>query len=132
MGESLGVATSSILLVEDFEELLELETILIESVCGRTAVPAKNLREVIAHGESALKCEFAIIDINLGAGEPSGVDVYHWLRSKGFEGHIFFLTGHAKDSPIVAEATRLGDVKVFSKPIVPDRLIRIMRGEFDA
>ena len=130
-GTSADVVTSSILVVEDLEDLLELEKILIESLCGRKAVTAKNLSEVIAHGERALKCELALIDINLGVGQPSGVEVYRWLRSNGFDGPICFLTGHAADSPLVAGAARLGDVRVLTKPIAPDRMVRIIRGEHE-
>jgi len=78
-----------------------------------------------------LRCDLALIDINLGAGQPSGVEVYRWLRARGFGGRIFFLTGHAMNSPFVAEAVRLGDAQVLSKPIRPDRLIRLLRGEYE-
>jgi FixJ family two-component response regulator len=71
----------------------------------------------------------AFLDINLGPAQPSGVDAYRWLRDKGFNKPIFFLTGHASTYPLVAEAELLGDAKVLSKPCKPEDLIAIIRGD---
>lgn len=61
--------------------------------------------------------DLAILDINLGPGQPSGVDAYRWLLQQGFAGRIAFLTGHAKSHPLVAEALRVGDAAVHEKPM---------------
>lgn len=61
--------------------------------------------------------ELAILDINLGPGQPSGVDAYRWLLQQGFTGRIAFLTGHAHSHPLVAEALRVGDAVVHEKPM---------------
>jgi FixJ family two-component response regulator len=58
----------------------------------------------------------AVLDINLGAGEPTGIDAYHWLRSHGFSGRVIFLTGHAASHPLVREARLIGDAVVLEKP----------------
>lgn len=119
----------SILVLDDSDDLLELVRFFVERLCERTAITARNLREIEALGVQVFSCELAILDINLGPLEPSGVDVYHWLRSKGFKAPIFFLTGHARSCPFVAEAERLGDARVLTKPLAPDDLIKIIRGE---
>jgi hypothetical protein len=64
----------------------------------------------------------AVLDINLGPGEPTGVDAYHWLRSRGFSGRIIFLTGHAASHPLVREARLIGDAVVLEKPTGIDHL----------
>ena len=119
---------ANILILDDFEDLLELLQVIIEKHCDRTALTARKLSEVVALGEKALNCEIALLDINLGPDEPDGVDVYRWLRSNHFAGPIYFLTGHGQSYPAVAEALRLGDAKVLTKPVPPDELIRIVRG----
>jgi DNA-binding NarL/FixJ family response regulator len=64
----------------------------------------------------------AILDINLGQGEPTGIDAYHWLRSRGFSGRVVFLTGHAASHPLVREARLIGDAVVLEKPTGMDHL----------
>lgn len=63
-----------------------------------------------------LACDVAILDVNLGAERPSGIDAHQWLRARGFRGRIVFLTGHARTHPEVARAPALG-VDVLQKPI---------------
>jgi FixJ family two-component response regulator len=57
------------------------------------------------------------LDINLGVDSASGIDAYRWLRDTGFGGRIAFLTGRARTHPMVQEALRFGDAKVYDKPI---------------
>lgn len=70
--------------------------------------------------------DLAILDINLGDAQPSGVDAYRWLRQHGFAGRIAFLTGHARSHPLVAEAIRTGDATVYDKPIGVDVLYGLL------
>lgn len=119
----------SILVLDDCEDLLQLSKVFIERLCDRQAVTVKSLHELEIIEERALSCEMALLDINLGANEPNGLDVYHWLRGHGFKKRIVFLTGHARTYPLVAEAERLGDASVLSKPLLPADLVRVVRGE---
>jgi DNA-binding response OmpR family regulator len=57
-----------------------------------------------------------LLDVNLGAGQPSGIDAYRWLREHSFPGRIVFLTGHATTSPEVIAARSHGQT-VLEKPI---------------
>ncbi|MDX2087318.1 MAG: response regulator [Kofleriaceae bacterium] len=69
-----------------------------------------------------LACRLAVLDINLGADAPSGLDAYRWLRSHDFAGPIIFLTGHARAHPLVREAERMGDAIVLEKPVTVGQL----------
>lgn len=121
--------SGSILVLDDCEDLLQLSKVFIERLCDKHAITVKSLHEIETIEESALGCEMALLDINLGANEPNGLDVYHWLRDHGFKNRIVFLTGHARTYPLVAEAERLGDAKVLSKPLLPADLVRVVRGD---
>jgi FixJ family two-component response regulator len=68
----------------------------------------------------------AILDINLGEGQPSGLDAYHWLRESGFEGKIVFLTGHARSHPLVSQARQAGKVVILEKPTTMERLLSML------
>ena len=119
----------SVLVLEDCEDLLQLSKVFIENLCDRNAITVKSLHDIEVIEERALDCDLALLDINLGANEPNGLDVYHWLRDHGFKKRIVFLTGHARNYPLVAEAERLGDARVLSKPLLPADLISVVRGD---
>ncbi|MGE0171322.1 MAG: response regulator [Oligoflexales bacterium] len=120
----------SILVVDDSADLLALMKLLIETHCRGDAIVAASFADVETRENAALASDMAILDINLGPDKPSGVDVYRWLREKGYDKPVFFLTGHASTYPLVDEAERLGDARVLSKPIEPYELIRILKQRF--
>jgi ActR/RegA family two-component response regulator len=83
--------------------------------------------ELTAHGDAALSCSLAILDINLGAGQPSGLDALNWLNERRFSGRTVFLTGHARTFPLVEEARRQhGDIEVLSKPVSSAELLALL------
>ena len=122
------MGTEFVLFVEDDDDLRETCVELVTLVLGRRCVGIGSYNEVVALGNEVLACSAAILDINLGPGQPSGIDAYEWLRNNGYTGRIVFLTGHASTHPLVIEATRIGDAEIFSKPIDPDRIQSIVEG----
>jgi FixJ family two-component response regulator len=117
-----------VLFVEDDHDLRETFVELITVILGRRCVGVGSYQEVVALGNGVLACAAAILDINLGPGQPSGIDAYQWLRSHGYTERIVFLTGHASSHPLVVEAMRIGDADIFSKPIDPDQIPLIIEG----
>ena len=126
--ESL-MGTQFVLFLEDNEDLRELVVELVTVVFERRCMGVGSYEELVALGEEALGCSVAILDINLGPNQRSGLDAYAWLRDKGYTGRIVFLTGHASTHPLVVEAKRMGEAEIFSKPIDPDRLRSIIERE---
>ncbi|WNG61731.1 response regulator [Archangium gephyra] len=113
------------------EDDADLRTILCEllSLSGaEECVRAGSLEEVKRKRVEALGCGLALLDINLGAGVPSGLDAYRWLKENGFTGRTVFLTGHARSHPLVREALELTNVQVVSKPIESKVLLALVRG----
>lgn len=86
-----------------------------------------SLAELVARGSEALACRLAILDVNLGVGQPSGLDAMTWLLPHGFTGKVVFLTGHAHTHPLVVEARRLPNVAVMVKPVDCDWLSRLLK-----
>jgi DNA-binding response OmpR family regulator len=64
-----------------------------------------------------LRTDLAILDVNLGLGEPSGIEIYRWLKAQNYRGKIVFLSGHTRTDPQVAEAARISGVEFFRKPL---------------
>lgn len=116
---------ATILLVEDDADLREVLVELIESF-GNACLATGSLRELHALGDAALEADLALVDVNLGAGVPSGLDVWTYLRAEGFRGEIVFLTGHAASHPLVREALQTPHVGVLSKPLGLSELERLV------
>ena len=115
-----------VLVVDDDADLVDLLGLLLVEAGAERCVLAHSLDEVTSQREDALGCELAILDINLGAGRPSGLAVHRWLRECGFKGRIVFLTGHAHGHALVQAAARAPDAQVVAKPLRADDLTRLL------
>lgn len=116
---------AKIVILDDSADLRAIMTLLIKSKLHEDCFSVAKMSEVIANKEVILASQLAILDINLGEEEPSGVDVYNWLKENAFKGKVFFLTGHARSHPLVAKACDSG-AQVWSKPIVTDDIFKAM------
>ncbi len=117
-----------VLIVDDSSDLRESLGELVDVFMSAASLKVAGLEEIRRHEQEALSCDYAILDINLGAHQPSGLDVYRWLKNHNYQGRMLFLTGHATDHPLVTEARRLGGVPVCEKPFDIGRLIAILEG----
>src|SRR5262249_42879785 len=103
--------------LDDDEDVRETLGEVIAQLSGRPCLTLANLGALQREQDAALRCDLAILDINLGPGQPSGVDAFEWLKAQRFTGRIVFLTGHAEGHPLVQRAHELGSVSVLKKPI---------------
>ena len=101
--------------------------ILISVISKREVHTALGMADVERLNGGLSHCGLAIIDVNLGAGRPNGLDVLRWLRVHRFGGRIVFMTGHASQFPLVAEARATG-VEVLSKPMTLEQLRAVLDG----
>jgi len=112
----------AVLLLDDDDDLLDAVSDLVRLISGAECLRLRSFDELKAQREAALGCDRAIIDINLGPSQPSGLDAYHWLEQQQYGGTIAFLTGHARSHPLVARAAALEGVTVHQKPIDVEEL----------
>lgn len=115
-----------VLVLEDDEDLRSILLELLSLSGADACVDAGSLAELKRRQAEALGCGLAILDINLGAGVPSGLDAYEWLKENGFSGRTVFLTGHARSHPLVRQALELSNVQVLSKPIEAKVLVALV------
>lgn len=107
----------SVLLLDDDADLREsLCEVLLATGAGGCVVVG-SLDELRRREEEALLTQLAILDVHLGDGCPSGLDVHRWLRERGYRGRIVFLTGHAMSDPRVLAALSAQDTQLLLKPI---------------
>jgi FixJ family two-component response regulator len=122
-----------VVLVDDNENMLNALAEFFELAGGVECLRFHSLSELAEHAANVCNRDvvLAILDINLGYGQPSGIDVYRWLRNRNFPGEIAFLTAHAADHPLVLEASRIGEVKVFTKPMGAEKLLALLQEQHD-
>jgi DNA-binding NtrC family response regulator len=118
-----------LLIVDDDQDLVSSMKELFEVAKEISCITATSLDELRVLENELMFCSLAIVDINLGHGKPSGIDVYRWLIKKGFSGRIVFLTGHAKSHPLVAQASLIAGVKVCEKPFEVSKLLALWEGK---
>jgi DNA-binding NtrC family response regulator len=118
-----------VLVVDDDEDLRQAIGDVLVEILGFEWVGVGSFGELVALGQRALDCRVAILDVNLGAGQPSGIDAFEWLKSKGFRGRIVFLTGHARSDPLVSRAWSERSANVFQKPMTVEQLGAIVDGD---
>ena len=115
------------LLLDDDNDLLEVIADLLAARDCRSLL-AQSVEELKALGSQALEADVAVLDINLGPRQPSGLDAYDWLVSEKFQGRILFLTGHAHTHPLVARAQSLRQATVLDKPMGAKPLLDAILG----
>ena len=120
------MSASTVLLLDDDDDLLDAVSDLMRLLSGAGCVRARSFSEVVAQRDDALACELAVLDINLGPAQPSGLDVYRWLKEQRFGGSVAFLTGHARSHPLVARAAAIEGVTVHQKPIGLDEIRQML------
>jgi DNA-binding NtrC family response regulator len=116
-----------ILFLDDDADLRRIISTLVQLKTGKSCLALATLAEMRAHREQVLGTQLAILDVNLGEDQPSGLDAYGWLRAEGYRGRVVFLTGHAATHPLVEAAARMGQVKVLVKPLTADQLTELLR-----
>ena len=120
------MSPGGVLLLDDDDDMLSTMSDLVQLLTNRPCVTAHSLAELIARRDDALHCSDAILDINLGPAQPSGLEAFAWLKENRFVGNVIFLTGHARSHPLVARAGALDGVQVYQKPIETDELCRLL------
>jgi ActR/RegA family two-component response regulator len=119
--------SKTVLIVDDDADLRAAMGDVIEGIFGLRCLGAASLEDTVALGSRALSCSTAIVDINLGADRPSGLDTVAWLMEQRYAGRIAFLTGHARSHPLVERARRIGQVHVYEKPVSLEQLEELLR-----
>jgi DNA-binding NtrC family response regulator len=112
----------SVLFVDDDDDLREVMRDTLQRLGVHHIVTAGSLHDLEGHRDEALGCELAVLDINLGSGEPNGVSVFEWLEHEGFHGRVVFLTGHGSKDVVVQRAACVAGSRVASKPITVAKL----------
>lgn len=117
----------SVLLLDDDEDVRSALSELVRRVVQCDVISLSSVSELRRSGSDALQTQIAFLDVNLGVNLPDGLDAYAWIKRRGYQGQIFFLTGHGCSHPAVMKAYKLGEANVLSKPVPWKNLIDLVR-----
>ncbi len=106
-----------VLFVDDSDDLRQIMEVLCESLPEVECICAPSMSAVLERAPQVLRTDLAILDVNLGYSQPSGLQIYHWLIGQHYPGEIIFLSGHARTDPDVEEASKISGVHFFEKPL---------------
>ncbi|ADO76008.1 two-component response regulator protein [Stigmatella aurantiaca DW4/3-1] len=120
-----------VLVLEDDNDLRSLLCDMLLLSGAKSCVSVRSFEDLRRQQEQVPECGLALLDVNLGAGRPSGLDAYHWLRENGFTGRAVFLTGHARSHPVLDQARDLANARVMTKPVGAKDVMALVR-ELDA
>lgn len=105
-----------ILLLEDNIELCKLLKRMFTGF-GVTEVSVfHSYSEVTSLAKEELVFDIAVLDVNLGLGEKTGIDAFDWLIENDFKGKVIFLTGHASSYGMLPKLTDRPNVFLLDKP----------------
>jgi DNA-binding NtrC family response regulator len=120
-------AVEKLLVVDDDDDLCCALADIVRSTGVESCLTVASLLELEAHAGEALRTGLAIVDVNLGYRQPSGIDIFHWLREHGYTAPIVLMTGHATNDPRVASVLALPNARLLLKPFSLDTLVKLLR-----
>lgn len=118
-----------VFVLDDDDDLRFLLSTVFEQFGAEKCLAFASLNDLRANAESALHCDLAVLDVNLGNGKPTGLDALAWLTENHFRGRIAFLTGHARANPDLLTAVENNGVQIYEKPITVEKLQQMFEGE---
>ncbi len=116
-----------VLVLDDDKDLRSVMSDLFLVLGADECILAASVGELDKDRERLKNFSVAVLDVNLGRDQPTGVDAYEWLRGIGYRGKVAFLTGHAASHPLVLEASNLKDAEVIQKPASLERLENLLK-----
>lgn len=115
-----------VLILDDDADLCDLLQLLFEEQGGVECVVVHSVAELLEKRAIALSCELALLDVNLGPRQATGLDALDWLEANHFRGTIAFLTGHARRDSLLHDRAASAGVPVLEKPVEPASLVALL------
>ena len=118
----------TVLFVDDSRDICEVIEAMCQSLPEVECLCVSSFSAVQERAAQVLRTSLAILDVNLGPGEPGGVEIYRWLKGNTYRGKMVFLSGHARTDPQVEEAARISGVDFLQKPLAFDQIETLILG----
>ncbi len=116
------------LLLDDDPDMCSLMQETFEGFSVTDVTICNSYEEVIELGEKILIYDIVFLDVNLGLGQKTGVDVFNWMSQLGFQNRVIFFTGHARSYPILVDALKRPHVALLEKPATIAMIKKVLYG----
>lgn len=105
-----------VLLLDDDPDICNLMRETFEGFRVQDVTICNSYQEVVDLQEKILGYDIVFLDVNLGLGHKTGVDVFNWMTEQGFQKRVIFFTGHARSYPLLVDALNRPNVGLLEKP----------------
>ena len=116
-----------VLLLDDDIDLCEVMVEMTLELGASACMAVNSLAELKKLSKIRHSFDLIFIDMNLGFGEPSGIEVYEWLRQIGYNGKVAFFSGHDRSHPMIQMALEYPNVSMLEKPPSHSELAALLR-----
>lgn len=110
-----------IALVDDYEEIRDLVTFMVEANMDATVISFSSGNQAIAKFKEDFDYDVVITDMNMPDG--NGADVYMYLRSSGNEVPVIFLTTEIPEKQAQLKTVKLKAYGHITKPFTDEDLV---------
>lgn len=105
-----------ILLLDDDPDICALMRETFASFRLQDVTICNSYQDVISLKHNILNYDVIFLDVNLGLGRKTGVDVFNWIIEIGYQHKVIFFTGHARSYPLLVTALNRPNVGLLEKP----------------
>jgi DNA-binding NtrC family response regulator len=116
-----------VLLLDDDVDLCEVMVEMTLELGASACMAVNSLAELKKLSKIKNRFDLIFIDMSLGFGEPSGIEVYEWLRHIGYTGEVAFFSGHDRTHPMIQMAMEYPNVSLLEKPPSSSELEALLR-----
>lgn len=114
-----------VLVLDDDKDLCTLMLAVIKEM-GMEGSCLRSFNDVSFLRRDQLNFSYAFLDINLGIDQPSGIDVYNWLKEREFKGKVIFFTGYAMSYPMLQNSLKDPNVSLLKKPATIEKIQSVL------
>lgn len=105
-----------VLLLDDDLDMCLLMQDTIHGFGVKDVTVCNTYDQVVALDKTILDYNVVFLDVNLGIGLKTGVDVFNWMTQMGYHNRVVFFTGHARSYPLLVNALTQPQVSLLEKP----------------
>ena len=118
----------SVLILDDDIDLSEILELTIKHLGVTLCKVIHSYKEILELNKVELtRFDICLLDVNLGPGQPNGLEVYKHLKQVNYPGEIYFFTGHGKSDSRLQVLTNFSLTHILEKPVSIETLNNIIQ-----
>jgi len=115
-----------ILILDDDKDLCWVLEMLFQDGSGNECTCVHSIQELKALGAD-LKFDLALLDVNLGDPEFTGLDAHAWLMKNEYKGKTVFFSGHATSDSSMQMVLKIPNTFFLEKPASAEKILALLK-----